>query len=331
MPFGSGSSDDDQHRRPIPIRDPPPNVGSDEVPFAGTSDDVDMAPQAATMSLASTGGAVRARGMHGETPITNIPRAVFNPWPKTINVIMPYRTMMSIGVTNDPATTPTGYSFRLNSIYDCRKNTYTYTADPSATADTADGTVNTPHMRPYWMTFYRYWSVVRSRYRVTIMRLSTAIGDRHDTFYFYHHGLQGPPLVSTGTTPVEHRYRKHHPGVKWLDFYSRNMNTAYTNNSIYDNTKYVHGYYEPGSIRHEIVEDELAQTWHKDTEVPPTPEMLTIIPQVGERDIANTVSISYRMWVEIEYEVQLKDLYAQYEYLTANTNVPAITTFAQAN
>lgn len=83
-------------------------------------------------------------------------------------------------------------------------------------------------------------------------------------------------------------------------------------------------FFLPGKIDHEVVEDELAQVWQTASEVPPTPEVLTLIIQPSARN-KETSAISYVLDVIIEYEVQLKDLKAQYQYIAQDTSVSALS------
>lgn len=271
-------------------------------------------------------------GTSGETEITNIPRSRFSPWDQVVQVRMPYYRYNITGTVNASAEQIADkykvHSFRLNSIYDCERD-YSQNQDPVAAADTADAVINTPMMRTYWMNFYRYWSVVRSTYKVAI-RTTTNTGSTMGeiTMYAYEHGLQSPPVLAwaSNTTLITHQYRKQHPGCRWVHVKTQpKLTTSGVQGSELD-WKTIRGYYYPGKIDHEVVEDELAQVWQKATEVPPIPEVLTLIIQPSARN-KETSAISYVLEVIIEYEVQLKDLKAQYQYIAQDTSVAALSNF----
>lgn len=286
-----------------------------------------------SFAASGAGGAPSKHG--GETGISKIPRLLYKPFPSAVNVLMTYRKSLgNLTVPSLSGSTTTGvtdiYQFRLNSIYDCLKDgTYTYAEAPTVpVADSAGATIELPHMRAYWMDKYKYWTVLRSRYKINIIPVSSTISDAHVTFYFYHHGAQGPPINNGGSAPVqpiEHRYRKHHPGVKWQDFFLVGTPTTYSELSYYWYAKTIEGEYTKNNIKHEIVEDDLQQTWHQANEVPPTQEYLTFFGQHGELGIVTSTTPQFRVTVEIEYEVQLKDLKAEYQYITGLTQFSAIT------
>jgi len=281
-------------------------------------------------SAGGTSGGKGRTGTAGETEVENIPRSRFSPWDQVVQVRMPYYRYGITGTVNAGAAAIADkydvYSFRLNSIYDCEK-TFTPNQDPSAVADSADATVNTPMMRSYWMNFYRYWSVVRSSYKVSIRTTAnTGSTSGEITMYLYEHGLQTPPVTKWTDTDVlvTHQYRKQHPGCQWVHVKSQPKLTTSGVQGTELDWKTVHGFFFPGKIDHEVVEDELAQVWQTASEVPPTPEVLTLIIQPSARN-KETSAISYVLDVIIEYEVQLKDLKAQYQYIAQDTSVSALS------
>lgn len=289
-----------------------------------------QAQPAAVPSGAKTTGSTSRTGTHGETQITPIPRSRLKPFNETEQVIMTYSTIGTLSAAaSTGATGVDSISFRLNSIYDV-STPYVYAAvDPTAaiSADAADGTIQKPSYREYWSNIYNYWSVVKTRYRLsfrTAENISTS-AEVSGILYRYEHGLQGPPTVDTAGTPqvVEHRYRLRHPNLKsyhWILANEVDANVIQNYGNLWDG---VEGYYQPGSVRHEVVEDELAQTWHRFNEVPPTPEKLTLIWQKSPR--SDTVQMGMKYELIIEYTVQLKDLKAIHEYATATSSTVAVS------
>ncbi len=302
-------------------RNPPPAAPPGD-------DDVDMESnvQSASRAATSTGRGTR----HGETAVSNIPYSLRTPWPHTQQVTMRWRSRLT-NASYSP-TSVAQFQFRLNSIYDCFRNTNdTGGSEATATADTADATVNTPTWRNYWMNYYNYWTVVRSRYKCNIWlaepnggSIDNANRDVQGMVYVYHHGLQFPPALAATNTPVLHEHRVDHEGMYYFPI---TFTPQAKGTSFLQDMKTFTGDYTPGSIKHEVVEDELHQTWHKATEVPPTPEILNVIVQKAPvSDFGGTVSV--RMEVEIEYDVQLKDLKQQFQYPTQATDISAINDYA---
>jgi len=247
---------------------------------------------------------------------------------------MPYYNSGTITLASGATSTSVGaLSFRLNSIYDSKIETVSYAADPTPAAQAADATINTPKFRAYWMQFYRYWTVVKSRYRIRFWDESV-LRDGEIEIYTYHHGQQNPPLVEhTTNTRITRDYRKMHPNMHMSKIRTRqdivDAGTGYRS-SVFANQQKIQGHYHPGSVKHEVAEDELVETWHRATEVPPLAENVTFILQRSQRATDQQYIIKFE--IEFEYEVQLKDLAAQYEYFGATSAIPAIASFtAQTN
>ena len=285
-------------------------------------------------TMATTSG--RAARMHGgETPMTPFPISRYHPFDRTQQVIMTYRGTGQFSLASGTGATAVDViQFRLNSIYDCRNAPVTYTANPTAVADTIDGVVlNTPAMRDFWMTFYRYWSVVNSNYKFKVRSSYTgaAYTTGQQEYFIYEHGLQNPPLVDTAATPqlIKKQWRKFHPNLVHIMRTTDEpqvTGTSYTQRNAL-NWQVYHGSYKPGSIKHDVVEDELHQTWHKPTEVPPTKEVVTVIAQ--RHADSNTTATTTMDWtMEINYVVQLKDLVAEIEYIQPASDLFGITNWA---
>lgn len=265
-----------------------------------------------------------------ETGISNIPRSRLLPWDKTTQVIMPYYNRGSISVSSGAAASSVAaLQFRLNSIYDIQVNSPTYAADPVPAAQAADATINTPKFRAYWMEFYQYWTVIKSRYRIRFWDSSNS-KDAEAEIYCYHHGQQVPPILDHSGARLERDYRQYHPNMHMAKIHTRqdgvDGGVGYRKSSFANQQKMT-GVYSPGSIRHEVAEDELVEIWHRATEVPPLTENVLFIIQRSQRSADIGMNLGYE--IEFEYTVQLKDLKARYEYVGQESSIPAIANFAK--
>lgn len=262
---------------------------------------------------------------HGETGIDPYKYPKRTPWKPTETVVMHY--FATPGAQTITTAAPAWWSYRLNSIYDCRDSATWSDVEPSIVADSADATVNTPTWRNYWTTFYNYWTVTECKYRIRF-RIDPASATSKETqlmCYVYHHGIQKPPLYAeptgSGTTVIDHQFRRQHRGMYYFPI-TYKPDTGFSNIDQYDNNV-CSGTWTPGSIEHEVAEDELQHIWNKVSEVPPTREGLTIIVQKSPVN-GDTGSITILSEVSLEYTVQLKDLKRAYQYPTQSTAVPAI-------
>jgi len=186
--------------------------------------DVDMEVESKAMT--ASGGDGKKYGE--ETPVDNIWRSVYHPFPKTHQVLMPYTTSGSFvmnpnGLGGDISGTL--LTFRLNSIEDIAIATPARTKNIDWTNDAPDGTRNQPHMFKFWQDKYRYYHVRNTHFKITFFvgpeNLNSAELDRKHQFtqfyvYKYMHGLQMPPLTRYGSNmPVKHMNRKFHPDCEW--------------------------------------------------------------------------------------------------------------------
>jgi hypothetical protein len=220
------------------------------------------------------------------------------------------------------------FAFRLNSIYDVMTIT-TYAADPAAAADTADGTVNTPLMQKYWSTYYRYWTVLGSYYKIRMW--IEEVADQELSVWTYHNGQQQPPLVTAGgTLNVSDYIRETHRHA-----HKRKMvNTpAAQGHSYYDERNHIHisGHYKPGPVTvvNDVAEDEYKETWHRTTEVPSLREVCTVIIQRSDmqRFITTATAVNVKYELQIVYHVQWKDLAVLYQYPTDESDFAAVTDY----
>lgn len=291
-----------------------------------------------TASAATNG--VMMGTAHGETSIDPYSFVKSTPWRRTETVKMDYYAFPS--ATSITTTAPAQWSYRLNSIYDCR-DTSTYSdieapaVNTAPTADAADGTVNYPTWRGYWLNFYKYWTVVETKWRFRFHVIPTDQGnsDIQLMVYVYHHGIQKPPLYAEPTgganTLITHQFRRQHSGMFFFPItYTPNVKGESLLVDMDRNA--CSGTWTPGSIKHEVAEDELQQIWHKQTEVPPTREGITIIVQKSPTDTYGG-AVAVRCEASLQYTVQLKDLKREFQYPTQLTAISAIpaTDVNQAN
>lgn len=294
--------------------------------------------ESSALALRSSGGATGHKG-HQETTIDwGLPYSV-SPFPPTQNVKMVLRDSGTMTIAASYYTTGvTALQWRLNSIFDVQK-TYTYAnVDPVAasgpTSDAPDGTTIVPSYRNFYRNFYNYWTVLGTKYVFKYYNATGLTGNNNPCgmdIYFYEHGLQNPPLITpTSTGFVSHNYRMMHPNMKKMDrvlaygLHGATVDYNTTNPKQFERTHT--GYWNATSINHEVAEDELQQTWHKMDEVPPTPNLLTVVVQQMNNGTLLAQSLKYEL--TIEYIVQLKDLKAQHQYVTAESAIPAIIEYA---
>jgi hypothetical protein len=303
--------------------------------MSNTTETTEIADEETPMlnnAIMSDGSGSSAR--HGETPLSGIGYEYLNPFVSTVNAILPYRTSSYVQFDPDHGAATSRMAairFRLNSIYDVL-TTRSYAANPTASADTADATVNTPMFRDYWMDKYEYWTVTSCDYTLKVRN-----PQNDETFspevYVYEHGFQIPPETNqAGTLIVPFQYRRMHPNLKMHKLLKRGAPTLAHNgyiNPVQDaHWEHIYtGHYKPGSVKHEVVEDELAQVWHKPTEVPPCPETCTIYIQPSDYNAYIALATIYYE-LTINYHVQFKDLKVNFQYITQDSAVNAIPTFA---
>lgn len=251
-------------------------------------------------------------GQHGETAIDMWKNARLTPFPKTQNTILPYYRVTggALLATQNEQGLHT-FTIRLNSIFDCL-TVRSYVADPAAAADTADGTIQCPIMRDFWIQVYDYWTVISCHYKV---RFWSVDADAQEIEIFeYKHGAQFPPTVNANGTTGPLIWRKNrmmHPNMRFKTL--KLLPTTTTELDPFDRSVTFEGDYHYSDDFNSVAEDELSQTWHKITEVPPLREQLSFIIQRSERSpFSLPVTINYD--IELVYHVQWKDLKAQLEY-----------------
>lgn len=314
--------------------DPPILAGQGDFGDETTAMDVEETGEetvnAAVAARSSAPAAAGRTGVgHGETAVSNIPVSLKIPFAKTVQQICSYYQVLNGTVGTGTAI---AYQWRLNTPYDVyNNNAYASTEAPTPgsapTADTSDATPQISSYHAYWMNFYKYYTVVNARYKIRFFCWPVTDATTRDSemiAYFYHHGIQNPPLFRSGTNVVPHQQKRLHDGMYWVPFH---YTPSTMGKSLYDQARVATGEYTPGSIVHEVGEDELQQVWHRYNEVPPTQERLTMHLQEGPMN-ASTETMNYKIEVTLEYTVQYKDLKVDFQYPTSLSDVPAISDFA---
>lgn len=300
-----------------------------------------MKPQAMISVGQKASTASNGKG-HGETPISPYDFVQIG-IPNVETTRLPYRLKTSISTGNLPTSAaPVGLAFRTNSIYDI-VGSATFTADPTATADPLVTPYETPKWRSYFANRYQYYTVLGCDYKVMFRQKYTNGSFDKDTgaFYMlnydaflYKAGLQKPPTLDGGAM-IPKEWKLLHTGVEYQEIKQQNRNVLYTADgtataSIECETgggpwTVFTGHCGRDTYDHEIVEDELQQTWHKMTEVPPTPEQLVFHLQPNEFNFGSPDGgLEIDVIVELTYLVQFKDLKATYEYPTPSTTFASV-------
>jgi hypothetical protein len=323
--------------------------------FLDTNDEFDMEVQEPTteaMTVQRTSSASNSvttgRAHHGETQVSK-KTTRFNPIDETEQVIMPFRARGTLVMEQNVADAAK-VTFRLNSIYDIIHATLTdYNAEKAPGPDTEDaaaGSKEVPHYRAYWEKLYNYWHVMKCEwtFNYRLANLVDQDGKQDWALLLYEHGLQPPPTQTdvAGVKQLIPWYlRKYHPHVRKVNVktYTTGYVSSTTNrngvSTYQEQWQTVSGEFQPGNIKHEVVEDEYNQTWHKFLEVPPTAEKLTIMFQPNDRAMESDFKVRNggNMSNTLEYEmvmvftVQLKDRKFQFQFLQQGSDFPGTNDF----
>lgn len=288
-------------------------------PDAGANQQTD---RVAGATIATNSGA--STNMQGETPVDHLPTLKYQIFKPVEQVYMKWRKQHAWTTAAGATSTAVKHdTFRLTSIYDIQ-TVYGFVDPVIPAKDTADATVNTPHMRAYWMSFYNYWTVTKVHYKIKVwVQTKDISGELYA--YVYKHGQQHPPIRDYLTdTYIKHEVRKHHPDMEYKKF--KTMPTSSVTSSYFDHGCEFVGSYVPGDIQTSIAEDAFSETWHKDTEVPSHRELLTIM--IHRSDRASDVAYAGGYTIDMCFEVQLKDLKVQQQYITNDSAIPAIAGYA---
>lgn len=296
----------DKYKKPMNKDDN--NNNNNDPPTGGDVND----PMTGSSPVMRAAGATGKYGSHSETSIDPWKHAKLRPFPMTQNTILPYYANGSgtILTTQDQAS-QFSFTIRLNSIWDCL-TTRTHAENPAVAPDSADGSVQVPIMRQFWIQLYDYWTVVDCYYKVRFWTEDR--GHQELEIFEYKHGLQTPPVVNgSGTTGglLWRKYRMMHPRMRFQTMQLRPVNM--TEKDPYERQLTFKGHWNCQDTYNHVAEDELAQTWHKQTEVPPQREQVTFIVQRSERS-PFPVNVQVKYDIELVYHVQWKDVRSNVEY-----------------
>ena len=309
----------------------------------GRDEDEPMAPAPTDppnqLAIAAPGG--KGRRGNGETPISPYDFVQIG-LPKVATTKLPYRRIESQTSLSTSGTTPVNYAVRTNSIFDILGNS-AYSPDSVAVGETAPtGIAETPKWRAFFTDKYNYYTVLgcdysisfRLRHAANIGGFPTIAAPNHcndfDVF-MYKAGFQRPPLQSSGTI-VKKDWKLLHTGVEYklLPGPKRISDATVAGASAANQYecdfqwRTFKGWCGIDTFKHEVEEDELKQTWHKNNEIPPIPEQLVFHIQPNEFNNVNLNDYSLDVIIETTYLVQFKDLRAQYQFPTSLTEFGAI-------
>lgn len=307
------------------------------------SDNVNMRSAAATSSDGSV-----ANG--GETSVDQLNYAIYRPFPRTHQVLMPYHSKATWSITTADNIAGVFWSkVRLNSIYDIFDNTQESNSYVDVTPGTdtivSGAAITQPQMREFWQNFYRYYHVVATRYKVTVNMATVSRTSAQAMAYVYLHGQQEPPRLNGAGSILTHSYRQHHPQCQFqginsnagfaagITFNGVDLNPAVDKdhygfeplqpNTLTNSISFT-GKWHPGMINHDVVEDDNNEIWTLMTKTPTQFENLSLMIQQSPYS-ASAINMSGTVFYDIEYIVQLKDLDVAYQYIGDGYDIAAIT------
>lgn len=299
--------------------------------------DVEMGSGSGSASAAmSTGNpGVDGANQNKVTPVSAFDYA-YEGVPRQYTTILPY--WQQINNQNVAYAIGPIIYIRMNSIYDIIKTdggfvNWATSADPNPVADTPDsaGTpiLEAPYWRKWWAQFYEYWTVTECRWKLTFQQ-NAETNDRSLAVGYGYTGLQKIPHIdNTSGTPLGLTCQdyKRFKGFKWK--YGRTL-TSRSGSEVnglaerehkHDNLMSIQGVYHPGDGSHEVIEDELAQTWVRGDAVPKEQNLLAVILRQSplspvQLDVTGAISVTIR--IELEYVVQYKDIKAKWQFPVKN-------------
>lgn len=293
--------------------------------------DTTTAPAIEQAARSASGGGATNSKSYEETDVDYIPFKVSRllPWKPTEQVIMPYYQYSAGNALS--ATAAIGFTWRLNSVNDVLAGASIYSADPAAAAQTGTNPGEVPMFRDYWFNFYKYFTVVKCEYRLRVRPGSNSnVGQM--TAYLYEHGQQFPPLsYSSPATLIPHHVRLTHPGMRYKHILTHDAPGSGVDKNYNSLWTEFYGTFTPGSIKHEVEEDAFINTWTKTGDMPAQFDLLTLMVQPSPVNAATVTDMTFAYEITMKYYVQLKDLYAQYQYPTPGTSVSSITNFVAVN
>lgn len=260
------------------------------------------------------------------TPISRFSNA-FEGIPRQYTTVLPYeKTLLSQSLGTSAGSLNRMYLLRLNSIYDIFKtaiSTANWTANPDPTADAADATagqvIEQPYWRDHWAQYWEYWTVVECRWKIILCN-TTPTGKRSLAMFYGYTGIQQPPLLESGTSGTDITYDTFR---RWKGFNkvvaNPNMTAGSNVHSNDDkNVVIVSGVYHPGDGSHEVVEDELVETWVRGDAVPKEQNTMCVIITRPPLNDSGTSACTFDLRFEFEYVVQYKDQKVQWHFPTAS-------------
>lgn len=285
--------------------------------------------EAAQAAPAQAGGATGGKA-ETVTPVMPIYSSVTHPFQDCVNVVMPYKRILfnqSLSMSSTAAATDVySFTFRLNSPVDVMTE-YTFAANPTYAADALSGTAQRPMYYNYWSGFYRYYTVTQTTYKITIV--PNGGSERKYSAWTYHHGMQGPFLIGPGPGFVrkQDQLRAFDKHARCTPIVERagNSGMPVADRTKWDVAKTISGMYRPGriSVQNDVVEDDLAKTWHPVGEVPPLKELCTLVVQRAD-DQMDSGNAVFQVTLEMEIHCQFRDLRWDFEGPGNTANLPAI-------
>lgn len=277
-------------------------------------------PKAKMAEPESTGPSATAPNQ--VTPVSNFSNA-FEGVPRQYTTILPYeRTFTSNTLSGTAGQLNSMVLIRMNSIFDVMKSIDTYAADPPPADDTMDATagefLESPYWRDHWLQFYEYWTVIECRYKIHIYN-TMATNKRSLSVFHGYSGIQQPPLLAAGTTGADITFDTFR---RWKGFQHKTLGPIVASGtSVHtdDHRTTISGVYHPGDGTHEIIEDELVETWIRGANVPKEQNTLCLIFTRGPLNDSTTSSVTFDYRVELEYVVQFKDQKSAYAFPTSST------------
>lgn len=264
------------------------------------------------------------------TPVMPVYQSVTHPFRPCVNVTLPYKRLLfrkeiTANIGNPVATDIVHMTFRLNSPVDIITD-QSYVADPVSTNDVVAGTIQRPMYYSYWSSFYRYYTVTKTEYKITVVpRSGDIMGQRKFSAWTYHHGEQQPKLFNTSFGRITDQQRAFHKHARCKPVYDVATNG---NNGPYGSAVTFEGVYYPGrhSVQNDIVEDDKAKTWHRVGEVPPLKEMCTFLICRADDTATGVGTFTFDLLLETVNHVQFRDLKEDYDSPNL-LNLPGITDY----
>jgi len=326
-----------EHRRIIPVYDDDTDMELD----AGS-----VQPEAAATR---SGNPSNNNGIGQETQIDPFKNVTRGP-PHTDTASLPLHRRAIIESTASEKYLEYDLDFRLNSIYDCIRDSTTVDLNTDAGAlyvfkPTAESGQTQPMWRTYYSDIYQYYTVIGARWRLMIENMST----RPIYVHTIYRGSMYPPQG------VDRKYMRYWPDSKeyrlealakivqadgytdrdWVAGAPPTISGA-TENAVgvkASNVLTIGDQWKPGQVTREIRDDTEAKIWTAMTASPSLEENLVIRISPEDNNDQRTgvqsargvgdvhAHFRFRYELDIEYLVQFKDTYIQVRYQTSDNPV----------